>query len=121
MIKIYFKNVHPKFPDGGKMSQYLESMKIGDTIDFRGPSGLIVYEGNGNFAVKPSKTTTAVRRHFKNVGMIAGGTGITPMLQVRSSDGGRYFLNAYCAVQIYYFSRSISKFRLCFIVRKRNS
>lgn len=29
MIKVYFRNVHPKFPDGGKMTQYLEGMKIG--------------------------------------------------------------------------------------------
>jgi cytochrome-b5 reductase len=28
-IKIYFKNVHPKFPDGGKMSQYLYGLNIG--------------------------------------------------------------------------------------------
>uniref|UniRef100_A0A914ZJ24 NADH-cytochrome b5 reductase n=1 Tax=Parascaris univalens TaxID=6257 RepID=A0A914ZJ24_PARUN len=82
MVKVYFKNVHPKFPDGGKMSQYLDSLKIGDTIDFRGPSGLIIYEGKGYFAVKPSKTAEAVRRKFINVGMIAGGTGITPMLQI---------------------------------------
>ncbi|KAG8142597.1 putative NADH-cytochrome b5 reductase protein [Naja naja] len=44
---IYFKGVHPKFPEGGKMSQYLENLKMGDTIDFRGPSGLLVYEGKG--------------------------------------------------------------------------
>lgn len=29
------------------MSQYLESLKINDTIDFRGPSGLLVYKGKG--------------------------------------------------------------------------
>lgn len=29
MVKIYFKNVHPKFPNGGKMTQYLEKMEIG--------------------------------------------------------------------------------------------
>lgn len=29
------------------MSQYLENLKMGDTIDFRGPSGLLVYEGKG--------------------------------------------------------------------------
>lgn len=46
-LQIYFKGVHPKFPEGGKMSQYLESLKINDTIDFRGPSGLLVYKGKG--------------------------------------------------------------------------
>lgn len=29
------------------MSQYLNDMKIGDTIDFRGPNGLLVYNGKG--------------------------------------------------------------------------
>ena len=47
VIKVYFKNVHPKFPDGGKMTQYLEAMNIGDSIDFRGPNGLLIYEGLG--------------------------------------------------------------------------
>ncbi len=45
--KVYYKNTHPNYPDGGKMSQYLNDMKIGDTIDFRGPNGLLVYNGNG--------------------------------------------------------------------------
>lgn len=45
--QVYFKNTHPKFPEGGKMSQYLESLKINDVIDFRGPSGLLVYKGKG--------------------------------------------------------------------------
>ena len=29
------------------MSQYLENMEVGDFIDVRGPSGLLVYEGQG--------------------------------------------------------------------------
>lgn len=82
VVKVYFKNVHPKFPDGGKMSQYLEEMKIGDTIAFRGPSGRLQYLGNGAFSIKklrkdPPKTVKA-----KRVNMISGGTGITPMLQL---------------------------------------
>ncbi len=46
-LQIYFNNVHPKFPEGGKMSQYLESLRIGDVIDFRGPGGLLEYKGQG--------------------------------------------------------------------------
>lgn len=34
------------------MSQYLENMKIGDTIDFRGPSGRLIYKGNGKILIK---------------------------------------------------------------------
>uniref|UniRef100_A0A8D2LIN6 NADH-cytochrome b5 reductase n=1 Tax=Varanus komodoensis TaxID=61221 RepID=A0A8D2LIN6_VARKO len=82
IIKVYYKNVHPKFPEGGKMSQYLDSMKIGDTIDFRGPNGLLVYKGSGNFSIKPDKKSAASMKFAKHLGMIAGGTGITPMLQL---------------------------------------
>ncbi|NXR01004.1 NB5R3 reductase, partial [Sagittarius serpentarius] len=92
VVKIYFRGVHPKFPDGGKMSQYLDSLKIGDTIDFRGPSGLLVYKGKGkadledtiypDFAIRPEKKAEPVIKKVKYVGMIAGGTGITPMLQI---------------------------------------
>ncbi|XP_062990329.1 NADH-cytochrome b5 reductase 3-like [Elgaria multicarinata webbii] len=82
VVKIYFKGVHPKFPEGGKMSQYLENLRIGETIDFRGPSGLLVYKGKGTFAIRPDKKSEPVLKHVKYVGMIAGGTGITPMLQL---------------------------------------
>ncbi|KAM9312614.1 NADH-cytochrome b5 reductase 3 [Gastrophryne carolinensis] len=82
VVKIYFKNVHPKFPEGGKMSQYLESLRVGETIDFRGPSGLLTYAGKGAFQIKPDKKSPAVTKKVKQLGMIAGGTGITPMLQL---------------------------------------
>jgi cytochrome-b5 reductase len=72
VIKVYFKNVHPKFPDGGKMTQHLEAMDIGDTIDFRGPSGLLVYEGKGNFAIKADKKAEPKIAKAKKISMIAG-------------------------------------------------
>ena len=81
VIKVYFKNVHPKFPDGGKMSQHLESLEIGDSIDVRGPSGHYTYKGNGVFEIEESRKEKKIMR-CKKIGMIAGGTGITPMLQV---------------------------------------
>ncbi|XP_038612328.1 LOW QUALITY PROTEIN: NADH-cytochrome b5 reductase 3-like [Tachyglossus aculeatus] len=82
VVKIYFKNVHPKYPAGGKMSQYLESLQLGDTVDFRGPNGLLVYQGKGKFAIRPDKKSEPVIKTTKSLGMIAGGTGITPMLQL---------------------------------------
>ncbi|XP_031537132.1 NADH-cytochrome b5 reductase 2 isoform X1 [Vicugna pacos] len=82
IIKIYFKNVHPNHPEGGKMTQYLENMKIGDTILFRGPSGRLFYQGSGKFAIKPYKMSEPENKLVHHLGMIAGGTGITPMLQL---------------------------------------
>jgi len=82
VIKVYFKDVHPKFPEGGKMSQYLNDMKIGDSIDVRGPSGNLIYNGKGDFAIRKDKKSEAVVKNYKKVSMIAGGTGITPMLQL---------------------------------------
>lgn len=32
VVKVYFKDTHPTFPSGGKMSQYVQSTKTGDTI-----------------------------------------------------------------------------------------
>ena len=29
VIKIYRKNEHPKFPEGGQMTQYLEKLELG--------------------------------------------------------------------------------------------
>jgi len=82
VIKVYHANVHPKFPDGGKMTQYLESLPIGDTIDVRGPSGLLEYIARGEFAIKPDKKSPPKQVNAKQVSMICGGTGITPMLQL---------------------------------------
>ncbi|CCD72031.1 NADH-cytochrome b5 reductase [Caenorhabditis elegans] len=82
MVKVYFKNTHERFPDGGKMSQHLESLKIGDTVSFRGPHGSIIYKGSGLFTVRMDKKAEPKNRFFKHLSMIAGGTGITPMLQV---------------------------------------
>uniref|UniRef100_A0A1B6E148 NADH-cytochrome b5 reductase n=2 Tax=Clastoptera arizonana TaxID=38151 RepID=A0A1B6E148_9HEMI len=82
VIKVYLKNVHPKFPAGGKMSQHLNSLNIGDLIDVRGPSGRLQYLGKGKFSMKLLRKDPPKIVGVKNVGMIAGGTGITPMLQL---------------------------------------
>ena len=91
VIKVYFPN--ERFPEGGKVSQHMHSLKIGDTLDFSGPKGRYEYRGRGVFATKRLKSQGGgfeIRR-AKRVGMIAGGTGITPMLQVMRAvmrDGG---------------------------------
>lgn len=82
VIKVYFKDVHPKFPDGGKLTQHLESLKVGDTMNVRGPKGRLEYHGKGEFSIKPDLKSPAEKKKFKKVSMIAGGTGIAPMLQI---------------------------------------
>ena len=82
VVKVYRAGVHPKFPDGGKLSQHLDSLKIGDTIDIKGPKGHMEYLGNGgNYWIKPIGKPKQTKQCNQFI-MIAGGTGITPMLQV---------------------------------------
>ncbi|RMZ81661.1 hypothetical protein DV737_g2406, partial [Chaetothyriales sp. CBS 132003] len=58
----------------GNISAHLTTLKIGDTMKLRGPKGAMVYRPN----------------LAKHIGMIAGGTGITPMLQIiRAINRGR--------------------------------
>ena len=47
-------------------------MKIGDTIDVRGPSGNLIYNGNGEFSVRKDKNTDPKTICVKRVSMIAG-------------------------------------------------
>ncbi|KAJ5550369.1 hypothetical protein N7461_005067 [Penicillium sp. DV-2018c] len=61
----YFDLLVKAYPQGN-ISKYLTTLKIGDKLKVRGPKGAMVYTPN-------------MCRH---IGMIAGGTGITPMLQV---------------------------------------
>ncbi|EGG13857.1 NADH-cytochrome b5 reductase [Cavenderia fasciculata] len=57
LIKVYEK---------GQMTTFVDNLFVGDSIDVKGPKGLFNYKPN----------------MFKHIGMLAGGTGITPMLQV---------------------------------------
>jgi len=50
----------------GNISKHMASLMVGQTIKVRGPKGAMVYTPN----------------MVKRFGMIAGGTGITPMLQI---------------------------------------
>lgn len=61
----YFDLLIKSYPNGN-ISRHLATLKIGDTMKVKGPKGAMVY------------TPNMVRRF----GMIAGGTGITPMLQI---------------------------------------
>jgi len=79
VLKVYKGGVIDRFPDGGKMSQYFDTLKVGDSLNIMGPIGTHTYLGQGKF--KSGK-----KEHFcKKLGMMAGGTGITPMLQVMAA------------------------------------
>jgi nitrate reductase (NAD(P)H) len=76
VIKVYRKNEHPQFPHGGLMTQYLEKLPVGEYVKMEGPKGKINYIGRGNFYISK-------QYHIKRkIGMVAGGTGITPMFQI---------------------------------------
>ncbi|XP_031498138.1 nitrate reductase [NADH] 1-like [Nymphaea colorata] len=77
LVRVYYKGVNPTFPKGGLMSQHLDSLPLGSTVDIKGPVGHIEYAGRGSFKLGQGK-----RRHAKRLAMIAGGTGITPIYQV---------------------------------------
>ncbi|RKU41269.1 NADH-cytochrome b5 reductase [Coniochaeta pulveracea] len=61
----YFDLLIKSYPTGN-ISKHMAGLAVGQTIRVKGPKGAFVYSPN-------------MVRHF---GMIAGGTGITPMLQV---------------------------------------
>ncbi|KAI8936737.1 hypothetical protein NX059_007124 [Plenodomus lindquistii] len=58
VIKIY--------PDGLLTGKYFANLKVGDNVQFRGPKGAYTHTGG----------------QVQKLGMIAGGTGITPMYQL---------------------------------------
>lgn len=75
----YFDLLIKSYPTGN-ISKHMAQMKLGQNLKVKGPKGAMVY-------------TPGLVRHF---GMIAGGTGITPMLQIiraiirgRPRNGGK--------------------------------
>lgn len=76
VIRAYTPTSHPnqtghfdlliKTYETGKLSPYLHSLAVGDKVDIRGPVGRFKYQKN----------------MYPRMGLIAGGTGLTPCLQV---------------------------------------
>jgi nitrate reductase (NAD(P)H) len=60
----------------GIMSQYLERMKIGDSLRIKGPAGPIEYHHKGIFIYHGNPV------RVKKINFCAGGTGITPVFQL---------------------------------------
>jgi cytochrome-b5 reductase len=86
LIKVYFPNVHPAFPAGGAMTMHLENMKVGDRMDMQGPKGHLDYKGCGAYTITSYNVSTRRKdvKSFRNskFGFLAGGSGLTPCLQV---------------------------------------
>ncbi|GAA5833257.1 hypothetical protein JCM9279_001469 [Rhodotorula babjevae] len=74
LIKVYFRT--SAYPDGGKMSLGFEELQVGDIVEFKGPLGSFEWLGKGTCKWR------GVERKVSRVGMICGGSGITPILQV---------------------------------------
>ena len=68
-VKTYFpSDAQP----GGAMSNILDCMPLGEEIEIRGPTGEIVYNGNGSFTIAGKEYT------FNRINLVLGGSGITP-------------------------------------------
>jgi len=78
VIKVYKPN--QEFSEGGKLSQFLDAVKVGDKVDFKGPVGKYNYESRGLFNFGIGDKT--VEKKFKQVGLITGGSGVTPLLAI---------------------------------------
>lgn len=66
VIKVY---------ESGKMTQHINSLRAGSTIEMRGPRGAFSFEA-GVVHVGPRKAPV------KELAMVSAGSGITPMLQI---------------------------------------
>jgi len=55
-------------------------MEVGDSIEVKGPLGSFTYLGRGHYETKHGITTT--NKKCAKIGLIAGGSGITPVYQV---------------------------------------
>jgi len=65
-----------RFPDGGKMGRFLESLDLGSKVDVAGPFGAHEYLGNGRFMDSGRELKVS------QIAMVAGGSGITPIYQI---------------------------------------
>ncbi|KAH7947616.1 hypothetical protein HPB52_014607 [Rhipicephalus sanguineus] len=78
MVKVYRTGESDEHPEGGLMSQFLDTMRRGERLTIQGPRGTFIYEGQGHFVtVDGSRLPQA-----SWMGLVAAGSGVTPMLQL---------------------------------------
>ena len=63
------------------MSKWLDTRNVGDIIFLEGPIGKLKYHGYGIF----EKSKKQMKKK-ENVGLIAGGTGLTPLLSIAQAS-----------------------------------
>lgn len=92
LIKTYFPNKN--FPEGGNLSQYINSLKENDYLKIVGPKGRMYYKKEGRFLFKKRNFNEEEKNifedklknnnfsRFRKISMIGGGTGITPLYQI---------------------------------------
>ncbi|KAG1745286.1 hypothetical protein EDB19DRAFT_1693694 [Suillus lakei] len=74
LIKLYLPST--LIPIEGKMTTGFHQLRLGDSVELKGPLGSFIWDG-------PSTASwMGIRKTVKEVGMICGGSGITPILQV---------------------------------------
>jgi len=81
MLKVYAAGEKDRFPDGGKMSQYLKALPIGDSLEIAGPAGHITFLGTSASGASIIKVGSRITETL-HLGFIAGGTGLTPCLRI---------------------------------------
>ncbi|KDR71724.1 hypothetical protein GALMADRAFT_229269 [Galerina marginata CBS 339.88] len=74
LVKIYSPN--PEFPEGGRMSLGFSELVVGDIVEFKGPMGNFFWKGRGVACLHNQD------RNIEEIGLVCGGSGITPVLQV---------------------------------------
>ena len=81
LIKVYLRNFQHQ--QGGVFTQFVDKMKVGeDKMHIVGIGGDLLYMGDSKFKIRDKESKELVERKIDRVGMIAAGSGITPMFQV---------------------------------------
>ncbi|EGR28617.1 hypothetical protein IMG5_171790 [Ichthyophthirius multifiliis] len=76
-------NTDPRYPEGGKLTYFLDNLQLNSFIEISGPYGKFEYLGQGNCKIDNRLQAGDIQtQQYQTIFMIAGGTGITPMYQI---------------------------------------
>ena len=73
MIKVYYP---AKGKPAGQLSTHLDTLREGDEVRIKGPTGALLYQGKGWMAYQ------ARSFHVSTVNLVVGGTGVVPAYQL---------------------------------------